>query len=218
MSLLQDSGKSSKSNLYAYCADNPIDGTDSDGLAPVPVNDSELNSQMASLFDTINGDNREGVPVSEMWYWFGFHSFMLETDIPNAYGGYNAEADTSFHGSPYSYSYTGSEYPELWGQTLIGNQINYMGVGAAMAARGYSTEYAEWVTEQYYENHYNTNEVPPGVMAAMLAGWDAYALNGGPFFAFPPSSCMDSMPAAFSSNLSLGGQGYDPGSTPEFSF
>jgi len=164
------SGEGSGLNLYAYAGDNPVCNVDPSGLNP--VTDSDLNNEMSSMFSKINGNNLEGVPVSQMT-WSQYQSFMLQSVTTNAYGGENAEADTSYHNSPSTYTYTGTQYPGLSGLTLTGHELNYMGVGAAMAGRGYSATFTEAVTIAYDVR--NGEGYPSaGTMAATMAGYDAY--------------------------------------------
>ena len=188
------SGEGSGLNLYTYCGNNPICEIDLIGLVSISITDADLNAEMTWMDLKINGDNISGVPVSRMSR-SQFLAFMLKTDEPNSYGSKNAEADTSFHGSPFSYTYSGSAFPELNGLTLTGHELNYMGVGAAIAAAGYPIWFSELVTKMYYYDAHNHASPSPGVYAAMDAGWWDYFAHGDTGrFAFPPSSCMEVPP------------------------
>ena len=153
----------------------------------------------------INGENLEGLPVSQMTR-AQYLDFMTTGVTTNVYGNPNgnAEADTEFHSSPYSYTINASEYPTINGMTLTGQELNYMGVGAGMAGAGYSLGFSELIVYKWWWDNHGHTIAPDAALDAMEAGWLNYNAQYGPGrFPFPPSACMDSMPAAFSETLSL---------------
>ena len=93
--------------------------------------------------------------------------------------------DTHYHGHDESYTYVGTEYPELNGTVMTGHELNYMGVGAGFAAYDMPLWMAAQLTKEYYnEAHHQDPDL--NVMMAMLAGYNAYNRHEGR----RPSQCL----------------------------
>ena len=161
------SGESSGLNLYGYCGNNPICDIDPIGLANYTVTDAQINSQLQVIYDKMNGQNMSSTSVYNMW----------GSQYPNFLA---IETDTAYHTQPdrqNTYTYSGSQYPELQGLTLTGHELNYIGVGAAMAGRLTPTQANALVILWDLSN--GEGYPSPNTFAATQAGYNAYKRAGG---------------------------------------
>jgi RHS repeat-associated protein len=181
------SGEDSGANLYAYCSNSPVDNCDLSGLHPVPainyqISDLDVQTQIAAVRARVDFQNMSSESV------FGYMNDM-------------AGLDTSYlriYPANATFTYTGTDFPTLSmssTSSFTNGEINYIGVGEGFAARNIdiATMFAI-ITE--WKQHYNMPPPSDNTLLAALTGYMAYLSPGG-------GSCMESIPSAFSSSLSL---------------
>jgi RHS repeat-associated protein len=165
-------------NLYDYVNNAPMNFVDLNGLCggqpggPInfpntgtgesgtgngkAVSDASVNNALLPVYNNIaNSDNSNFGP-------FDLVNFLL------------GQTDTSFHPNTYTpYTYTGIEYPTLYGMTLTGRDLNYIGLGAGLAANGFQPN-AAWLATYGYYRYQHPGVDPVKALAAMQAGYQAY--------------------------------------------
>ncbi len=154
-------------NLYEYAGNDAVCNYDPLGLVLHAVTDKDIETEMLSICKRCSGVNSYHKPISGMT-WDEYADFMAnQTDTMYHYG--SNRSDT--------YTYSGTEFPELLGKTFTGHELNYIGVGGGMACRGWSQGFSHTI-DTIWDERNGEGYPSDNTFSATDAGYN-FIKNGG---------------------------------------